>query len=266
MRIGFLIGGLLVAVAVIALLRLGMPFGLDESEEAVELPAPAPIVEVPVAPRTTEPPPFEPAVEVLREDVEPPVVLPPLNESDDFIQEALAQFAVPPAWLNRDDLLRRFAVVVDNAARGEYPHRQLGFLAPAGKFRIVENSKGIFANPQNFQRYDAYLDVLEGIDPGTLANLLHQFEPLLSEALAEIGNRKDGERQLLAAIDQILAVPYVPASVELVQPKVFYEYADPKLEGLSPLQKQVLRFGPANVERLKQYLRLLASELRAIDP
>ena len=261
MRIGFLIGGLLVAVAVIALLRLGMEFGLGEPEEVTVLPPPAPISDSPVPP-----PPPEPVIEVVSNVVEPPLVLPPLNESDAFIEEALAEFAIPPSWLDRDDLLRRLAVVVDNAAQGEYPQRQLGFLAPAGKFQIVENSKGIFANTQNFQRYDPYLDVLEGIDPGVLATLLEQLEPLLAEALAELGNVTDSESQLLSAINQILALPYVPASVELVQPKVFYEYADPKLEALSPLQKQVLRFGPANVERLKQYLRLLASKLSANVP
>ena len=259
MRIGFLIGGLLVAVAVIALLRLGMEFGLGEPEEVTVLPPPAPISDSPA-------PPPEPVIEVVSDVVEPPLVLPPLNESDAFIEEALAEFAIPPSWLDRDDLLRRLAVVVDNAAQGKYPQRQLGFLAPAGKFQIVENSKGIFANPQNFQRYDPYLDVLEGIDPGVLATLLEQLEPLLAEALAELGNSRDSESQLLSAINQILALPYVPASVELVQPKVFYEYADPKLEALSPLQKQVLRFGPANVERLKQYLRLLASELSSNVP
>ncbi len=264
MRIGFLIGGLLVAVAVIALLRLGMEFGLGESDEVTELPPPTPIVEEAAELATAEP--LGPAVEVVSDVVEPLLVLPPLNESDAFIEEALAEFALPSSWLDRDDLLRRLAVVVDNAARGEYPRRQLGFMAPAGKFRIVENPQGTFANPQNFQRFDVYLDLLEGIDPAVLATLLRQLEPLLAEALAELGNRDDSEPQLRSAINQILALPYVPASVELVQPKVFFEYADPKLEALSPLQKQALRFGPANVERLKQYLRMLASELSANVP
>jgi hypothetical protein len=44
-----------------------------------------------------------------------------------------------------------------------------------------------------------------------------------------------------------------------VQPKVFYEYADPTLEQLPPLKKLVLRMGPDNVQRLKRYL----TELRA---
>jgi len=46
-----------------------------------------------------------------------------------------------------------------------------------------------------------------------------------------------------------------------VQPKVFYEYADPALEGLKPLQKQALRMGPSNVRRLKAYLTRLRAEL-----
>jgi hypothetical protein len=50
------------------------------------------------------------------------------------------------------------------------------------------------------------------------------------------------------------AVPVLTEPVELVRPKVFYEYADPKLERLAPLQKQVLRMGPDNVRRLQDWL------------
>ena len=49
---------------------------------------------------------------------------------------------------------------------------------------------------------------------------------------------------------------------ELVQPKVLYEYADPALENLPPLEKQLLRLGPKNLKRLKTYLVRLRSELR----
>ena len=68
-------------------------------------------------------------------------------------------------------------------------------------------------------------------------------------------------RHAVPAIDQVLAVPVLEGEVELVQPKVFYEYADPALEELSPLQKQVLRMGPDNVVRLKNYLTELRQAL-----
>ena len=93
------------------------------------------------------------------------------------------------------------------------------------------------------------------------AAFLTDAYPLLEEALAELGSREAVLPQIAGAIDQLLAVPVIRDDIELLQPKVFYEYADPSLEGLSPLQKQALRMGPANVVRLQSYLRALRSEL-----
>ncbi len=55
-------------------------------------------------------------------------------------------------------------------------------------------------------------------------------------------------------IEQVLATPDLEGDIELVQPKVYYEFADPNLESLNPLQKQLLRMGPQNLARIKGYL------------
>jgi hypothetical protein len=62
---------------------------------------------------------------------------------------------------------------------------------------------------------------------------------------------------------EVLEVPVLEGEgrVELVQPNVMYEFANPELESLSPLQKQVLRMGPENVRRLQSYLRDLAAAM-----
>lgn len=265
MRNGFLIGGLLLAVAIVALWQLGSWFTSNDQDEVEALPVPQPIVEVaePGLPDPVE----QPVLRDTLSDDEPSsdaaaeLILPELNASDAFIKNELALFSLPVNWLDREDLLRRLAVVVDNAARGEYPRGQLGFLAPAEKFKVIENSQGVFLDSLNYRRFDSYLDILEGVDPGLLATLLEQMAPLVDEALAELGNQDDSQPQILSAIEQILDVPHVTGDIELIQPKVFYEYANPSLEALSPLQKQVLRLGPTNIARLKEYLEALRSEL-----
>ena len=55
----------------------------------------------------------------------------------------------------------------------------------------------------------------------------------------------------------------VGGEVALLQSNVLYEYADPSLESLPPLQKQLLRMGPENLERIQVYLRALRGELTA---
>lgn len=265
MRVGFLIGGIALAAAVI----LGLNYywrsqtatveeRLEQAESTMavpevepirgeeQTPAPAPIME--------ETPPT-PEVEV------PALVLPSLNDSDEFMRERLAEGSLPEVWVGREDLVRRMAVVVENARRGEIPRRQLSFLAPEGKFQVREAGEALYVDPISYSRFDKYLVMLESVPPESMASLLTDAYPLFDEALRELGTRDTLLPQVLTAIDQVLAVPVLRGEVELVQPKVFYEYADPALEGLSPLQKQVLRMGPDNVTRLQGYLKALRTGL-----
>ncbi len=270
MRSSFLIAGLAAAAAII----LGLTYFLRQSsEEPVSEPLPA-VQPAPVEPAPDPEPssPITPEQEVMQETPpspaieEPVLILPPLNDSDAFVRERLPE-VVPEPWREREDLLRRAAVVLENAGRGEIPKRQLAFLAPEGRYpvRKVEvagaDRPRFFVDPAGFSRYDRYLEMLEAMPPDAMAGLLRDAGPLLAEALAELGTEVTFTEALLEAIDQMLAVPVLRGDVELVQPKVLYEYADPALEGLTDVQKQVLRMGPDNVERLQTYLRAMRAEL-----
>ena len=59
----------------------------------------------------------------------------------------------------------------------------------------------------------------------------------------------------------VLATPELLDPVELVQPKARYQFADPALEALPPLQKQLLRMGPEHVRQIKAYLRQVEAAL-----
>lgn len=257
-RAELLIGGLFVAIAIVAggyyLLRDREPEPL-----AVEPPAAGETLEAPerAAPAT----PDAGLPSAAPSEMMPAPVLPALDESDAFVRESLAAMALPEAWIGRDDLIRRTAVVVDNAVKGEYPRQQLGFLAPTGKFQVVNVGDRLFVDPVSYARYDGYVDLLEAIPPQTLAGWLETMQPLIGEALAELGNEVPVGTQLGAVIDLLLAVPVIDDEIELVQPKVVYEYADPRLEALKPIQKQVLRMGPDNVRRIKAYLEALRDAL-----
>ncbi len=260
MRIAFLIGGLALAVLGVVVVQFGTTWFAEP-----ELPAEPEVVVTPIAiPQVRAPvvsAPSPAAVPEGGDPFEPEIVLPGLDDSDGFVLEQIASFNLPKIWIEREDLMRRLAVVVDNAGKGEYPRRQLGFLAPTGTFTVVRKGEAIFVDPVSYSRYNIYLDIIEKIDTELLAEALMLFEPLLSDGLAELGNERGVAEQINAAIEQILAVPILHGEVQLVQPMVFYQYADPWLEDLSPLQKQVLRAGPANVERLQRYLTSLRDAL-----
>ena len=77
-----------------------------------------------------------------------------------------------------------------------------------------------------------------------LVTLYVRHYPLFQQAYREIGypNGHFNDR-LVEAIDLMLATPEAPASLKLVQPKIFYEFADRDLEQLPAGQKLMLRIG-----------------------
>jgi hypothetical protein len=251
-----LIAVVVFAVAVIgwALWRLGGDDSGSEPE-AVEVPA------------TPEVPPSVPAADPARTPLDsvpepqPDVVLPPLADSDPFVVERLAPLNLPDTWLAQGDYVRRLVVLAENATRGEVPRRQLAFLAPSQPFRVIERDDSVIIDPVSYRRYDAYVDRLESVPPATAAQLLDTLEPLIEAALGEIGVDAPPGDVLAAAIRQVLAVPEVDGDIALEQPNVMYTFADPRLEALAPVQKQVLRMGPDNVRRIKAYLRALVEAL-----
>ena len=202
-----------------------------------------------------------PSDEAILVDPSPAVILPPFGESDVFVREQIESFSLPAEWVAQDHLLRRLAVFVDNAERGDLSPRQLEFAKPEGRFRVIEKDGKLYADPNNARRFDPYLDRLESVDPATLAKLLGTLAPLIDDALEELGSTMRASDALRAAIDRILEVSVQTEALELIQPKVLYEYADPDFESLPPLDKQLLRLGPMNFARLKIYLRQLRSGL-----
>ena len=62
-------------------------------------------------------------------------------------------------------------------------------------------------------------------------------------------------------IDDLLQAPEVPAPIPVVQPKVFWEYADPNLENRSAGQKLLIRMGPENARIIKAKLREFRAEI-----
>ena len=62
------------------------------------------------------------------------------------------------------------------------------------------------------------------------------------------------------------SAPEVDGPVRLVQPRVLYEFADPKLEQLSAGQKILLRIGRANELKVKGKLREIRQALVSMKP
>ena len=274
------IGAALVAVILLALRFWppGEPPLLDGGHEPLQ---PLPVTDEPRQPPAPVPdvgeaaPAMKAAPAVDGRADEPPQApaverpaLPPLDGSDAFVRAQTIPACLPLAWAAADNLVRRAAVVIENASRGELPPKRGGLLPPLSGFPVRQDGERLLMNESGYPRFDPYLDQLEAIDPERLAGCIRWLEPLLGEALGELGHSDGPQAAIAAAMDRILAVPepVEGADIELVQPKVLYRHADPRLESLGGLQKQVLRMGPDNARRLKAYLNRLRPLLADPSP
>lgn len=189
--------------------------------------------------------------------------LPPLEQSDPVVRELVRQLSTHPtiaAWLTTDGLIRNFTTVVVNTANGRTPARQLSRVAPADKFQVVQRGSKTWIDPRSYRRYDGYADALNGLDANGARQLYTTLKPRIQDAYRELGYPEgDFDAVLQRAIDEILATPVIEGNIELASKSVAYEFADPRLQSLSAVQRQLLRMGPRNV-------RLIQAKLREIAP
>jgi hypothetical protein len=196
----------------------------------------------------------------------PAVPLPALDASDPLVRQVAAGLSAHPElarWLARSGLVRTLTAVVVNVADGETPRPHLEFLAPKQRFRASRRpARLVVPDPAGFAGYDLFGDVVASVDAQAAVAAYRTLAPLFEAAYVELGHPEGG---FPAAVDKavraLLGVPVLPDDVELVPHATGFRYADPKLEALTPAQKQFLRIGPRNVRLVQAKLREVAAAL-----
>jgi hypothetical protein len=193
------------------------------------------------------------------------VTLPPLAETDSIVRDMvsrLSSHATVAAWLATKGLIANFAVVTLNIADGQLPTQHIRAMAPRARFQTKGSGAALAIDPRSYDRYNGYAEAISGIDAMAAARLYSTLRPRIDDAYKELGYPDGGSDRILEkAIAELLSVPIVDGAVAL-RPKVLsYAYADPRLESLSPVQRQFLRMGPRNVQAVQSKLRDIATLL-----
>ena len=223
------------------------------------------VIQAPVVPEAVIPEAVEPEPEPPTSSVSTPPPLPKLDNSDDFIRERLLLISNKPEfakWVKTDDLLRRTASYADGLSNGVLLSKIFPLSAPEGKFATHSSDGTIWLNAGNYERYDRTINTLISLPMDSMAKMFHFTRPLLENAFSEMGyNPRQMDGIILQAIDVILATPIVADPIRLTRDSVVYKFADPALESLLPLQKQLLRTGPENTKRIQQQAKALREAL-----
>jgi hypothetical protein len=193
------------------------------------------------------------------------VQVPALDQSDAIVRQLVREVTSHPlvaAWLATEGLLRNVAVVIANTAEGTTPAVHLRTLRPAAPFAVVQTPAGLAIDPRSYRRYDALASAAASVDPPAAARLYATVKPRLQEAFSDLDPETPLDRAFERAVVQLLNTPIVNDPV-LVRPQggTGYAFVDPKLEGLTAAQKQLLRTGPANVRTIQAALRSIALAL-----
>ena len=187
--------------------------------------------------------------------------LPPLKDSDPEVRESLigalgakavSQFLIP------ENVVRHAVATIDNLPRRKVAVELRPVKPTPGATAVAAQGDITTLGSANFERYTPFVKAVQSADTTALVDVYFRLYPLFQQSYEDLGypGQYFNDR-LVEVIDDMLRAPDLQGPIEVTQPKVFYEYADPKLESLSAGQKLLLRMGPANEALVKAKLREL---------
>jgi len=220
------------------------------------------------APTVTAPPPAPPPAPIVTEIEEPAPEAPPpppepveeplprLEESDDAVRDAVGDIPLGTAgqqYLIPGNIIERSASLIYLMAQGDVPYKLLPVSRPKAAFPISDDGTQVVTDPAGFERYDALTQWLQSLDLESLLSSLEWFIPLFREAWSYYGEDPAAfDMAVVMTLDLVIATPEIDLSeARLIRKEAVWIFEDPAIEGLAPIQKQVLRMGPENAKILK---------------
>ncbi|MFK7864353.1 MAG: DUF3014 domain-containing protein [Pseudohongiellaceae bacterium] len=200
------------------------------------------------------------------EITETTVRLPSLNRSDRFVFESIAELQNGLeliSYLAEDQIVRKFVVFVENISRGEFPQSGLPYKAIQSPMPVRNIDENLYVMDETAPaRFNQILNGFLAVDTEAALGLYRMLSPLFQQAYAEIGFRNESfDDTLRAAINNVLRTSDVEGPFQLVKPSVMYLFADSSIENMQAVNKQLIRLGPENTEKLKSKLREFSSLL-----
>jgi hypothetical protein len=261
---GFPVVKLLIAVAVLAVVLLTWFWsGQEPTQESASAPlqvAPKPVVvPAPDIPRRPEPVPTPeppPAAEAVTEHVEPAEpALPTQEESNELLRSELNAAGADArlkALVGTEHPLEISAALIDGMSRGIILRKILPADPPRQAFSVTTEGDFLYMSTDSYARYDSYADSIDSLNPTLIVMSFHLLRPLYERTYEQLGlDSEDFDNAVIRMLDVILATPEMEDAILLERKSVMYAYADPALEKLPSVQKQLLRMGPENIRRIK---------------
>lgn len=191
--------------------------------------------------------------------------LPELDASDEeYTRDLLTIAAQLKRWLFNNEQIRKTVFSLNDIAQGlslsAKRSREISFPEP---FSVTQEGGKMYISAQAYHRYDNLAQAINAIDKQGAVALYKKYLPLFQMVFAELSYPDNYQvlDSIKAATGKIIQAPVIKGKIEVIRPSVRYKFADPKLEQLSALDKQMLRMGPDNTRLIQNKLRELIQAL-----
>jgi len=255
----------MVIVIVIILAGFAAYFYWQHSQQEAELAQAQVSPPLPVAPPVQPLPLHQPEISQLIEAPVAIVQLPQLGKSDSFVLDALSGLVGNRSlmkFFKTERIVRHIVATVDNLPRKHVSMSVMPLKRVSGMFAIEGTEAAMTISPKNALRYTSYVRIARAVDAPKLVALYIRLYPLFQDAYEELGYpKKYFNNRLIVALDNLLAAPDIKEPVKLVRPKIYYQFADPDLEGRSIGQRILMRIGSSNEAAIKRWLKQIKQEL-----
>ncbi len=219
--------------------------------------------------RRQAPPPAAPSAPAPTAEAPAQPAAPALPAGDARAQlDAVSANPAVRQLLAGDDLARRWATATDNVAEGIVPRKLLSAFGPQGGFTVVQRGGQALVDPASYRRYDGVGDVVAAVNVDALAAAYRLLHPALEAAYKALGYPEGSiDAATSRALARIEGTPVREGHVEVV-PGVgtTWAYADPQLERLTDVERQLLRMGPRNERLVQEKARALSRALALPAP
>lgn len=247
-------------------------FTVDKPAPSADMPPSAPVSEAPAAITSQS---AEDTIEsVVLPEPEPdlpPVTAPEptielsLAEANTQLAERLSELQIAPIdeqFASKPNAIERSVAITDILRQGEVPYKLLPVARPKQKFPFADNGLAVTMDPAGFARYDGLTNTLSKLDVNTTITLFREYQSTIEQAWQALGYAdKSVEPALLEVLELIMLTPDIQLDARLLRDEANWVYEDESLEKLPALQKQIMRMGPENAERLKALARDLRGGL-----
>lgn len=166
------------------------------------------------------------------------------------------------SFFHAERIIHNIVATIDNLPRRHAPMIVLPVKQVPGRFIASGTGSSLTIGSKNAERYTSYVKIIEAIDAKKLVEIYVRLYPLFQQSYEELGYpKKYFNDRLIETLDNLLDTPVINEPIRLIQPQVYYLFANTDLEERSIGQRILMRTGSKNGAEIKAKLRKIKQEL-----